>query len=109
MSGWTARYAVVWPGISGWRSGPGGEEQLEDAMLATLHSLPGRRAALRRAVAPLKKEAGQTAALAVQIAAGKRPLSPLGRWGRRGDFGGRGRTEQEKKRGGRDRESKEQR
>ena len=69
--------------------GPGGEEQLEDAVLATLHSLPGRRAALRRAVAPLKKEAGQTAALAVQIAAGKRPLSPLGRWVRRGDFGGR--------------------
>src|SRR5660398_188081 len=64
--------------------GPGGEEQLEDAMLATLHSLPGRRAALRRAVAPLKKEAGQTAALAVQIAAGKRSLSPLGRWVRRG-------------------------
>lgn len=51
--------------------GPEGERLVEEAVLDTLYSLPERRAALRRAVAPLKKEAGRTAALAVQIAAGK--------------------------------------
>ena len=49
---------------------PAGAAALEVALRATLDDLPGRRAALRRRVASLRTEAGRTAALAVQLAAG---------------------------------------
>ena len=47
---------------------PAGGERLLAAALATAHDLDTRRRDLRRRVASLKAEAGQTAALAVQLA-----------------------------------------
>ncbi|MCE5254969.1 MAG: polysaccharide pyruvyl transferase family protein [Actinomycetia bacterium] len=47
-----------------------GVAALVEAIVATAKDLPARRAALARAVAPLRAEAGRTAALAVQLAAG---------------------------------------
>jgi len=46
-----------------------GRSTLEDALFATVRDLPRRRAALERRVRPLRREAGRTAALAVQLAA----------------------------------------
>jgi polysaccharide pyruvyl transferase CsaB len=46
--------------------GPGA---LAGALMSTLTDLPARRAALARAVSPLRAEAGRTAGLAVQLAA----------------------------------------
>lgn len=45
-----------------------GEQALEAAATATVHDLDARRAALGRAVAPLREGAGRTARLAVQLA-----------------------------------------
>jgi polysaccharide pyruvyl transferase CsaB len=47
----------------------GGEAALEKAVVATTRNLGARRAALRRAVVPLREGAGRTAGLAVQLAA----------------------------------------
>ncbi|MHB9148992.1 MAG: polysaccharide pyruvyl transferase CsaB [Thermoleophilia bacterium] len=54
-----------------------GSAALETALRDTLDHLHERRAALERRVAPLRREAGRTAALAVQLAAGGR-LRPGG-------------------------------
>ena len=48
-----------------------GSTGLLDAVMQTLGELPARRAALARAVAPLRAEAGRTAGLAVQLAANR--------------------------------------
>ncbi|MBN1629753.1 MAG: polysaccharide pyruvyl transferase family protein [Thermoleophilia bacterium] len=56
---------------------PSGAQDLIDAIIDTANDLPARRAALARAVAPLRAEAGRTAGLAVQLAtAGKVPAGP---------------------------------
>lgn len=54
-----------------------GQTAFEDALFATASDLPRRRAALERRVDPLRREAGRTAALAVQLAArGGLPMGP---------------------------------
>ena len=65
---------------------PRGSAALLEAIIATAGDRPARRAALARAVAPLRAEAGRTAGLAVQLASGSlgrraphRPLRPLDR------------------------------
>jgi len=54
-----------------------GTQDLLEAIIDTARHLPARRAALARAVAPLRAEAGRTAGLAVQLASGG--VSALGR------------------------------
>jgi len=56
----------------------GGTAALAAALLDTLDHLDERRAALERRVAPLRAEAGRTAALAVQLAAGGRRRRSMG-------------------------------
>jgi len=59
-----------------------GAAALFEAIAATAADLPARRAALARAVAPLRAEAGRTAGLAVQLAvSGSLVVSPGGSGG----------------------------
>jgi polysaccharide pyruvyl transferase CsaB len=50
---------------------PSGAAALVDAIMDTAANLPARRAVLARLVAPLRTEAGRTARLAAQLAAGR--------------------------------------
>ena len=54
-----------------------GPTALLDAVMQTMDGLPARRAALARAVAPLRAEAGRTAGLAVQLAATRGRLTAV--------------------------------
>jgi hypothetical protein len=58
-------------------AGPGAL-RLAEAIVDTLDHLPARRAALARAVAPLRAEAGRTAGLAVQLARTGGSLATVG-------------------------------
>jgi len=60
---------------TGWAAGVG-VDALCKAITETAANAGARRAALARAVAPLRAEAGRTAGLAVQLAAGHGSLSP---------------------------------
>jgi len=65
-----SRWAVSVDDLEG--PGPAGVAALVDAIMETAAGLPARRAALARAVVPLRAEAVRTARLAVQLAAAGR-------------------------------------
>ena len=83
-----SRWSVSVDDLEG--AGAHGIATLVEAIMETAANLPARRAALARAVAPLRAEAGRTARLAVQLAAaeGIAATRPGGRLRRRRPRGG---------------------